>query len=106
MILGSDFSQCVRLIAMALKIILGNSAKHASKAALDIRLFFYIGCSQKVFADGRAFCVGHFLDAYYQHETSAFGLDRLNALINGGTAGRASVLNSGRRGKAECVIGL
>ena len=105
-VLGRDLGQGIALIAVALKIILGNGAEHTGKAALDIGLFFYIRGAQQVFADSGALCIGHFLDADHQHETGAFGLNRFDTLINGGTAGRASILNPGRRDKAVSVIGL
>ena len=91
---------------MTLEIIIGDVAEHAGEAALDIGFLLYIRRAQQVLADRRAFRAGHLLDADDEDEAAALGLDGLDALMDGGAARGAGILDPRRRGVAEIVIGL
>ena len=106
MVLGGDGGQRVGLVAVALEVAGGDLAEHAGEAALDALLLVDIGAAQQRLADGRAGKLGHLLHTDHEHDAGGPGLDRAQALMHGGRAGGAGVLDPGRGLEAQGRVGL
>ena len=91
---------------MALEIAGRDLAEHAGEAALDALLLVDIGAAQERLADGGAGELGHLLHADHEHDPGGPGLDRPQALVHGGRAGGAGVLDPGRGLEAQGGVGL
>ena len=91
---------------MALEVAVRDLAEHAGEPALDALLLVDIGAAQQRLADGRAGELGHLLDADDEHDARRLGLDRAQALVDGGGAGGAGVLDPGRGLEAQGRVGL
>ena len=76
---------------MALEIGLGNTPKHAGKAAFNIGFRLTIGSREQNLANLGAGCGGHFLSAHHQGEAPAPGRDEIPRAMDGSTAGGAGV---------------
>ena len=105
-VLGGDARERVRLVAVLLEIEPGDLAEDAGEAAVDVGLLAHVGRLEQVLADLGRGRRGHLLDADHQHDARGLRRDRLEALMHGGRAGGAGVLDPHRALEAQFRRGL
>ncbi len=105
-VLRRNHGQRVGLVAVFLEIKRGDLAEDTGKAAVDLGFVAHIRCLQQVAADLRAGRRRHLLDADDQHNARRARLDRLDALMHGGGAGGAGILDARRPLEAQIGGGL
>ncbi|MGY3422005.1 hypothetical protein ACVWZW_002480 [Bradyrhizobium sp. F1.13.4] len=80
--------------------------KHAGEAADGVAVLGQIGRLEQVLADLRPRRARHLFDADNEDNPGRAGRDRAHALMDGGGAGGAGVLDPGRRLEAQLRVGL